>query len=59
MKTAAENGKPRIYLEPRVDSSNAGAFEEALFSAIDSTSETPPVLDAENLTYISSAGRSK
>ena len=56
MKTAAENGNLRIYLEPRVDSSNAGAFEKALFSAIDSATETPPVLDAEALTYISSAG---
>ena len=55
-KSEAENGKIYIYLNGRIDSGNAARFEKDLFSTLDAAPDAIPVLDAENLDYISSAG---
>ncbi|MBQ9346857.1 MAG: STAS domain-containing protein [Oscillibacter sp.] len=52
MHTNLESGKLTIGLEGRIDSDNASRFEKDLFAAPDAA----PVLDAEKLEYISSAG---
>ena len=56
MNTKLGNGKLTIALEGRIDSNNASQFEKDLFAALDAAPDAPPVLDAEKLEYISSAG---
>ena len=56
MNTKLDNGKLTLALEGRIDSNNAAQFEKELFAALDAAPDAAPVLDAENLAYISSAG---
>ena len=56
MYTKLDNGKLIIGLEGRIDSGSAARFEQDLFSALDAAPDAVPVLDAEKLAYISSAG---
>lgn len=56
MRTETNNGKLTIYLEGRIDSANAAEKEQEIFAATDSAADAVPVLDAEGLEYISSAG---
>lgn len=56
MNSKFENGQLTIFLEGRVDSSNASAVEAELQSMITGNPATLLVLDAEKLEYISSAG---
>ena len=56
MKAVEENGKLCVYLQGRIDSTNAAAFEQELTEALSARPELEPVLDAEGLGYISSAG---
>lgn len=56
MDSKFENGQLTIFLEGRVDSSNASAVEAELQSMIAGNPATSLVLDAEKLEYISSAG---
>lgn len=56
MNSKFENGQLTIFLEGRVDSSNASAVEAELQSMIAGNPATSLVLDAEKLEYISSAG---
>lgn len=56
MKAKSENGIVTIYLEGRVDSSNAQAVENELNTARASMPGGNLVLDLEKLEYISSAG---
>ena len=56
MYTQLDDGKLTIGLEGRVDSNNAAQFEQELFAALDAAPDAAPVLDAEKLDYISSAG---
>ena len=51
-----DDGKLTIGLDGRIDSNNAAQFERELFAALDAAPDAAPVLDAENLAYISSAG---
>lgn len=53
--TKRENNTATILLEGRIDSTNAPEIEKAIFSALDNSVENI-VIDAENLTFISSAG---
>ena len=46
----------RLFLEGRIDSSNAATVEKDIFSAIESNSGKTPIIDADKLEYISSAG---
>ena len=45
-----------IYLEGRVDTSNAGEVEQSIFSKIQSMDDPEVTIDAGKLEYISSAG---
>ena len=56
MNSKFENGQLTIFLEGRVDSSNASAVEAELQSMITGNPAASLVLDAEKLEYISSAG---
>ncbi len=56
MNSKFENGQLTIFLEGRVDSSNAAAIEADLQSVITGNPAASLVLDAEKLEYISSAG---
>ena len=47
---------PALCLEGRIDSTNAPAFQQALTQAIREAPDAQIVLDAQKLTYISSAG---
>lgn len=44
-----------IKITGKIDSDNAAEFEKALLKAVAASGETP-ILDAEDLEYISSAG---
>ena len=44
-----------IKITGKIDSNNAAEFEKALLEAVAASGETP-ILDAEDLEYISSAG---
>ncbi len=55
MKTSAENNILTIFLENRIDMNNASQIEKEIMEAIEGRNEDI-VIDAENLTYISSAG---
>ena len=56
MKFNEENGALCLFLEGRIDSTNAPALEQALTEALDAHPGLTPVLDAQDLGYISSAG---
>ena len=56
MRTSLDNGKLTIFLEGRIDSGSAAQTEQALLSAAAAAPERVPVLDAQALEYISSAG---
>lgn len=56
MKSELSNGVLTIFLTGRVDSSNAEAAEKEMQSILTSNSAGALVLDAEDLSYISSAG---
>lgn len=56
MKFELTNGTLTIFLNGRVDSSNAEAVEKEMQSIIAANSADALVLDAEDLAYISSAG---
>ena len=56
MKFIEENGALCLFLEGRIDSTNAPALEQALTEALDAHPGLTPVLDAQDLGYISSAG---
>ena len=51
-----ENGKLIIQLEGRIDSNNAADVEKEMLGIVNSHKGMTPVIDAENLEYISSAG---
>ena len=55
MRTKSEEGKLTIFLEGRIDSGNAALTESELFAALEGA-DAAPVIDAEGLEYISSAG---
>ena len=56
MNSKFESGQLTIFLEGRVDSSNAAAIEAEMQGMIAADPATSLVLDAEKLEYISSAG---
>ena len=55
MKTSAENNTLTIFLENRIDMNNASQIEKEIMEAVEGRNEDI-VIDAEKLTYISSAG---
>nr|MCR5611638.1 anti-sigma factor antagonist [Clostridiales bacterium] len=50
------NGHITIPLSGRIDSTNAAETEKKLFEQLEGSGESPIVLDASRLSYISSAG---
>ena len=54
MKTQNENNTLTLFLEGRIDTTNAAATEAGIMSAIEGAENI--VIDAEQLEYISSAG---
>lgn len=56
MKTSLKNNRLTLLLEGRIDSNNASAFEREIMAAVNEAPEAEIVIDAENLSYISSAG---
>ena len=58
MKVSVENDTMTIFLEGRIDTSNASQTEKELLSAVESNPSdvTQLMLDASELEYISSAG---
>lgn len=56
MRAQFDNGTLTIYLEGRIDSNNAAQTEQELMAAADGAVDTVPILDADGLEYISSAG---
>lgn len=56
MKTAFNNNILTVYLEGRIDISNAADTEKELFAELDTHPDCTPVLDAAKLEFISSAG---
>ena len=56
MKTSVENEKLIIYLEGRIDSTNAPDIDNEVMEILAQNEGTTPVFDASNLEYISSAG---
>lgn len=56
MKNTCKNGVLTIFLDGRIDSSNAEAVEAELQTICQANSAQELVLDAESLQYISSAG---
>ena len=55
MRTNNESDILTVYLEGRIDSNNAGDIEKEMINCVGNF-KTGVVLDAEDLTYISSAG---
>ena len=55
MRTQSDGDKLTIFLDGRIDTGNAPRLEAELFAAIEGK-DAAPVLDAEQLEYISSAG---
>ena len=55
MRTDIKSDILTVFLEGRIDSNNAGDMEKELAKCVED-SKTGVVLDAEGLTYISSAG---
>ena len=56
MNYKIENGKLTIFLDGRIDSSNADAVEKEITALRDKNSHDVLVLDMDDLEYISSAG---
>ena len=56
MNFKENNGKLIIALEGRIDSNNAADVEKEMLGIVNSNKGMTPVIDAENLEYISSAG---
>ena len=56
MKNYEENGSLVICLEGRIDSTNAQATQEEIVQLLDSRQGEDFLFDAEDLSYISSAG---
>lgn len=56
MNSKFENGQLTIFLQGRIDSSNAAAIEAELTEIISQNSGNALVVDVEDLEYISSAG---
>lgn len=56
MKTVKNDNTLTLYPEGRIDSSNAAEWEREVLAAIAAHPGTDLAIDAENLTYISSAG---
>lgn len=56
MKTSIENNTLTIFLEGRIDTSNAAETERQIFEAVGESGFENIVIDAEALEYISSAG---
>ena len=58
MKAKTENGKMTVFLEGRIDTTNAAQTEKELLSDVENRAAdtTKLVLDASELEYISSAG---
>ncbi len=56
MRAATDNGTFTIYLDGRIDSTNAPDVEKEILELAQQRGENSLVLDIENLAYISSAG---
>ncbi|MBQ9486126.1 MAG: phosphotransferase [Clostridia bacterium] len=56
MNYKIDNDTLTIFLNGRIDSSNAAAVEQDVFSVIEGCAGKKPVIDADGLLYISSAG---
>ena len=56
MKFIEEKGALIFFPEGHIDSNNASSFEKELMQALNDHPGREPVLDAEKLKYISSAG---
>ena len=56
MKTTLENNNLTLFLEGRIDSSNAPSVESEVFDAVNANPGAELCIDAEKLEYISSAG---
>ena len=56
MRTSIENDKLIIYLEGRIDSANAAETQKQIDEAMAANPGCRPVIDADALAYISSAG---
>lgn len=56
MITKSDNNVLTIFLDDRIDAQNAAQTEKDLLSAVREGPDKDLVLDAEKLTYISSAG---
>ena len=52
-----EEGKLTVQIQGKIDSNSAPEFEKELFDVTSKNPDLEPVLDAERLEYISSAGR--
>ena len=51
-----EEGKLIVLIHGKIDSNSAPEFEKELFDMVSKNPDLEPVLDAEKLEYISSAG---
>lgn len=56
MKTKLDNNTLTLYLEGRIDSSNASMIEDEIMIAVKEAEGSSVIIDAEKLAYISSAG---
>ncbi len=56
VRTITEGGTPVICMAGRIDSSNAAGAEEMIRAAVQPVESLPWVLDAGEMTYLSSAG---
>lgn len=56
MKKENNNGVLTIFLEGEIDAQNASAVQNEIDEIVDAEEFTSLVFDAENLSYISSAG---
>lgn len=56
MRSTLENNTLTVFLENRIDTTNAGQVEKELFEAVAAAPGAKVVLDARDLEYISSAG---
>ena len=56
MRKNLEGNKLTLFLEGRIDTNNAPDVEKEMLEAVAGAPGAEPVLDAEGLEYISSAG---
>ena len=56
MRSTLENNTLTVFLENRIDTTNAGQVEQEIFEAVAAAPGAKVVLDARDLEYISSAG---